>query len=122
LFYYPDTPENKAFVEQFRKAYNRYPKVGALYGYVTAKFIVEGFKKAGTLDKEKFIDALEGLVIDSPVGKVELRKCDHQLILPMFFGRTKKVEGWNFLIATDIQTIPGKDYIPSCEEVLKLRR
>jgi branched-chain amino acid transport system substrate-binding protein len=122
LFYYPDTKENRAFVEHFRKAFNRYPKVGALYGYVTAKFITEGFKKAKTFDKEKFIDAIEGMVIDSPVGKLELRKCDHQLALPMYFGRTKKVGGWEFLIASDIQTIPGKDYMPSCEEVLKLRK
>ncbi len=122
LFYYPDTKENREFVEEFRKAYNRYPKVGALYGYVTAKFIVEGFKKAKTIDKEKFIDAIEGMSVDSPVGKLELRKCDHQLVLPMYFGRTKKVGGWDFLIAGDLQTIPGKDYMPPCEEVLKLRK
>ncbi|MCS7281290.1 MAG: ABC transporter substrate-binding protein [Desulfobacterota bacterium] len=122
FFYYPDTKENRAFVDQFRKAYNRYPKIGALYGYVTAKLIAEGFKKAKSFDIEKFIDAVEGMVIDSPVGKLELRKCDHQLALPMYFGRTKKVGGWEFLIATDIQTIPSKDYMPSCEEILRLRR
>ena len=28
LFYYPETPENKAFVDEFKKTYNRVPKVG----------------------------------------------------------------------------------------------
>ena len=36
-------PENKAFVEEFRKTYNRYPKVGALYGYATAEYFAKGF-------------------------------------------------------------------------------
>lgn len=122
FFYYPETKENKEFVEKFRKAYNRYPKIGALYGYMTAQFIAEGFKKAKSFDIEKFIDAIEGMVLPSPVGMLELRKCDHQLALPMYFGRTKKVGGWEFLIASDIQRIESKDYMPSCEEILKLRK
>jgi branched-chain amino acid transport system substrate-binding protein len=123
LFYYPDTPANQAFVKEFRAAYNRYPKMGALYAYVTAQYIAEGFKKAGKIDKEKFIDAIEGMQIDSPVGKLEIRKCDHQLTLPMYFGVTKKDPKYgDFLIAADIQTIPAKDYLPTCEEVLQLRK
>ena len=122
LFYYPDTPANTAFVKEFRGAFNRYPKMGGLYAYVTAQYIAEGFKKAGKIDKEKFIDAIEGMVIDSPVGKLEIRKCDHQLTLPMYFGVTKKDPKYDFLVATEIETIPAKDYMPSCEEVLKLRK
>jgi branched-chain amino acid transport system substrate-binding protein len=122
LFYYPDTPANSDFVKEFKKLYNREPKMGALYGYVTARYIAEGFKKAGKIDKEKFITALEGMVIDSPVGKLEIRKCDHQLTLPMYFGVTKKDPKYDFLIATGIETIPAKDYMPTCEEVLKLRK
>jgi branched-chain amino acid transport system substrate-binding protein len=122
LFYYPDTPANNAFVKEFRDAYNRYPKMGALYAYVTAQCIEAGFKKAGKIDKEKLIDALEGISIDSPVGKLEIRKCDHQLTLPMYFGVTKKDPKYDFMTATSIETIPAKDYLPTCEEVLSLRK
>ena len=123
LFYYLDTPENKAFVDEFRKMYDRYPKIGALYGYMTGQFIAAAFQKAGKVDREKFIDAYEGMVLDSPVGKMEMRKCDHQVMLPMFWGVTKKSPRYkDFLIATDIQTIPAKDYMPSCEEVLAHRK
>lgn len=121
FFYYPDTPSNRAFVEEFKKAYNREPRIGALSGYMTAMFIYEGFKKAGSFDKEKFINALEGMVLDSPVGKLELRACDHQLVLPMFFGKTKKDPKYDFLIAGDIEVIQGKDYMPTCDEVRKIR-
>jgi branched-chain amino acid transport system substrate-binding protein len=122
FFYYPDTAQNKSFVADFKKAYNRNPRVGALYGYMTAQFIAEGYRKAGKFDREKFVTALEGMAIDSPVGKLEIRKCDHQLLLPMYFGVTKKDAKYEFLTAGSIDTIPGKDYVPSCEEVLKHRK
>jgi len=120
-FMYPDTPENRAFYKAFQDAYDRYPKVGALYGYIAANLIAKALKKAGTMDTEKFIDALEGLKVDSPVGKVEMRACDHQVIMPMFMGVTKKVPEYDFLIAADIVTVPGKDVMPSCEEIKAAR-
>ena len=48
LFYFPATSANKVFVDEFKKNYKRYPK-------------------AGRVDKEKLIDALEEMVVDSPV-------------------------------------------------------
>ncbi|MDH5695319.1 MAG: ABC transporter substrate-binding protein [Dehalococcoidia bacterium] len=120
-FYYPDTPENRAFVETFQDAYDRPPKVGALYGYIAANLIAKSLKKAGAIDTEKFIDALEGMKVDSPVGEVEMRACDHQVILPMFMGVTKKVPEYDFLIATDIVTVPGKELMPTCEEIAVAR-
>jgi len=120
-FYYPDTPANKAFVKAFQEAYGAPPGFPALHGYITAHFIAEGYKKAGALDKEKFIDALEGLQIDSPVGRIEMRACDHQTTLPMYLGVTKKVPQYDFVISTDIITMTGAEILPTCEEVRKAR-
>lgn len=122
LFYYPETPENKAFVDEFRKLYNRPPKVGALYGYAAAQLIARAYQKAGAIDREKFVTAMEGLTVDSPVGQLEMRACDHQLMLPMFFGVTKKSPQYEYLIAGDPIAIPGKDYLPSCDEIVKVRK
>lgn len=120
-FYYPDTPENQAFVKDFKDAFGRYPRVGALYGYITAVFMANAYQKAGEVNTEKFIDALEGMSVDSPIGKLTLRKEDHQVMFPMFMGVTKKAEGYNFLIATDIVTIPGEEVMPTVEEINKAR-
>jgi branched-chain amino acid transport system substrate-binding protein len=120
-FYYPDTPKNKAFAKAFKDAYGREPKVGALYGYLAAQFISKALGKAGQMDKEKFIDALSGLKVDSPIGEIEMRAYDHQAMLPMFMGVTKKVPEYPFLIASDIVTIPAKDVMPSVEEIKKAR-
>jgi branched-chain amino acid transport system substrate-binding protein len=120
-FYYPDTPANRAFVKAFQDAYGAPPGFPALHGYITAHFIAEGFKKAGSLDTEKFIDALEGLEIDSPVGKITMRACDHQATLPMYLGVTKKVPQYDFVISTDIITMTGDEVLPTCEEVRRAR-
>ena len=73
------------------------------------------------MDREKFIDALGGLKVDSPIGEIEMRAYDHQAMLPMYMGVTKKVPEYPFLIATDIVTIPAKDVMPSVEEIKKAR-
>jgi branched-chain amino acid transport system substrate-binding protein len=123
FYYYPETPANKAFAAEFHKAYGRYPMMFALFGYAAGRLIEKGFEKAGSFDTEKFVTALEGLVIDSPVGKLEMRACDHQLQLPMMFGVAKKNPKFpDYLVASDIVTVPYKDYMPTCEEVLKARK
>jgi len=42
-------------------------------------------------------------------------------VLPMYFGVTKKSPKYEFLVADQIQAVSGKDYMPSCEEILKMR-
>jgi len=120
-FYYPDTPANKAFVKAFQDAYGGPPGFPAFHAYVTANLIAKSFAKAGAIDKEKFINAMEGMKVDSPVGQVEMRACDHQAVLPLFLGVTKKVPQYDFVISTDIVTLSGKDIMPSCEEIKKVR-
>jgi branched-chain amino acid transport system substrate-binding protein len=120
-FYYPDTPQNKAFTNAFMEVYKGYPGSTAFYGYVAGLLISQAYQKAGKVDRERFIDAMEGLIIDSPIGKIQMRACDHQLILPMYYGVTKKTKAYPFLIGSDFVTIAGKDYLPSCEEIMKLR-
>jgi branched-chain amino acid transport system substrate-binding protein len=120
-FYYPNTPDNKAFSDEFMKVYKRYPGSTAFYGYVAGQLIAKAYQKAGKIDTERFIDAMEGLTVDSPIGKIQMRACDHQLILPMYFGVTKKTKAYPFLVGSDFVTISGKDYLPSCEEIMKLR-
>ena len=120
-FYYPKTPENKAFVEEFKKAYNRYPSFGSLIGWYTANFIAKAYEKAGKVDPEKFVEALSGLTINTPIGDLTVGKHDNQLMLPMFMGVTKKVPGFDFLIASDIVTIPAAELVSTPEEIRKAR-
>lgn len=120
-YYFPDTPENKSFAEAFKKAYNREPASFALYGYLTGKAVAEAAQKAGSNDREKIIDALENLTLSSPVGEVTIRKFDHQIMMPMFFGKTAVAKDLNYLIAEDITTLPAEQVIPPEEEIQQKR-
>jgi branched-chain amino acid transport system substrate-binding protein len=55
-------------------------------------------------------------------GTVEMRACDHQAVFPMYFGVTKKVPQYDFVIATDITTLKGLDILPTCEEIKQSRQ
>jgi branched-chain amino acid transport system substrate-binding protein len=94
----------------------------AFFGYVTSQMVAKAYQKAGAVNKEKFIDALEGMTTDSALGKLQVRKCDHQLLYPIFYGMTKKVPEYkDFLIGTDIVTVPAGTGYPTCEEIAQLR-
>jgi branched-chain amino acid transport system substrate-binding protein len=123
LFYYPDTPENKAFVKEFQDRYGNPPGFPAFNAYLTGRFIAAAFKQAGKIDKELFVDALEGMHVHDPVGgMVEMRACDHQAVYPMYFGVTKKLPQYDFVVASDIMTFKGDDVMPRCSEVLSTRK
>jgi branched-chain amino acid transport system substrate-binding protein len=120
-FYYPDTAENKAFVDAFQAAYGEPPGFPAFNAYVAGLFIEAAYKKAGTIDREKFVNALEGMRIQAPTGDLEMRACDHQALFPMYLGVTKNVPQYNFLISSDIVALPGKEILPTCDEIMKAR-
>jgi len=116
LFYNPSTVANKAFSDEFRKNFHRYPGSGAFYGSMTARFIAEGYRKAGGVDREKLISALEGMRLDSPVGSVAIRSCDHQLELPIFLSLTGKKSAYpDFLASVSLQSLGARYYMAVCE-------
>ncbi|MBI5570430.1 MAG: ABC transporter substrate-binding protein [Desulfomonile tiedjei] len=121
FFYYPQVPANKVFADNYKQVFGRYPTAGAFCGYVAGHFIAQAFAKAGAVDREKFVDALAGLTIDSPVGKVTVRDFDHQIMLPMFVGVTKADPAYDFLIAGQIETIPADQVMMSVDDVKKAR-
>jgi branched-chain amino acid transport system substrate-binding protein len=89
---------------------------------MTGQFIAEGFKRAGKVDKEALINTIEGLSLDSPMGPLAIRACDHLLERPVYFGVTKKSPKYEFLIADDIHVVPAKEAMLTCDEVYELRK
>lgn len=108
LFYYPETPENKEYVEKL-KAYTKqeYPPSWAITGYIAMQFLVEAIKKANSTDTMKVIKALEGLTIDTPIGKQTMRAKDHQANRGQFWGTTAKVPEYPFPILRPVEYIPA---------------
>ena len=79
-----DNPVNKDFLKRFRGKYGAdYPPISDLTmsSYQGMHLWAAGVKKAGTLDREKVIEALEtGIGIDAPSGKVTIDPPTHHCI------------------------------------------
>ncbi|MDY6882109.1 MAG: ABC transporter substrate-binding protein [Desulfatiglans sp.] len=124
LWYYPDTPENKAFVTKCKEKYNDpYPSgIGIFGGYCCGKFLTEAIIQADSIDTQKVIKALEGLIIQTAIGPIRMRGCDHQASTPAFWGKVKKVEGYPFPVMEKVTTTPAKKVTPTCKEIAAARK
>jgi branched-chain amino acid transport system substrate-binding protein len=115
-FHWPETPRNEQFVKAYMTEYKDYPSAWAVEGYDGVYFLAEAIRKAGALDTEKIIAALEGLSIDSPRGKASLRKEDHQLLCDFMVGETVFDPNHPFAIAGKPEVFPGEKVLYSIEE------
>ncbi|GAB2486328.1 ABC transporter substrate-binding protein [Comamonas humi] len=114
-----NTPEHKAFFLAYQARFKDYPRQGSVVGYTGIKSLVAGIKLAGSTDTEKLVKAFEGLQLLSPFGMITYRAQDHQSTMGAYVGRLKKVKGKGEMV--DYVYRDGKNYLPSDEEVKKLR-
>ena len=112
-------PEHAAFLKAYQAKYNDYPRVGSIVGYETMKAAAAIIAKAGSTDTTKMIAAAEGLKVDSPFGPITFRKIDHQSTLGAFVGKTAIKDGKGVMV--DFKYLDGAKYLPSDDEVKKLR-
>jgi len=86
-----DTPQNRAFVEAWRKKFGRDPVDynGTSYNAMVA--IMKAAEKANSSEPIEIAKALEDLEFESLYGTVKFRKEDHQLLMPNFIGRVEQV-------------------------------
>lgn len=114
-----DTPEHKAFLDAYQARFKDFPRLGSIVGYTTFKAIAAAIEKAGSTDAEKVVDALAGIGLVSPFGPITFRASDHQATMGAYVGKTTVKDGRGTM--TDWRYADGKDYLPSDDEVLKLR-
>lgn len=110
---------NKVFVDAYTEMFDESPKIGSLVGYMTAQSIAAALKRAGSTDMESIRTAFIGLEVDTPVGNIVYREQDHQSTMGAFVGTTTVSDGKGKMI--DWSYKDGASYLPSDEEVAKLR-
>lgn len=104
---------NKDFVQAYFNRFKEYPSYnahgayGALYTYKAAA------EKAGSVDKEKVIDALEGLTVNLPVGDITIRPEDHQALTDVSWGQTAAHANYPIRILNPSQLFKAEDVTPS---------
>lgn len=79
-----DTPENKAFVEAFRAAYDADPDLYGADSYGLLFAYKDAVEKAGSTETDAVRTALEDLTWSTPQGEKTIRAGDHQAMQPMY--------------------------------------
>ncbi|MBP1694959.1 MAG: amino acid/amide transporter substrate-binding protein, family [Deltaproteobacteria bacterium] len=107
---YPVTPENKVFVEAFRKRWGKFPNYSAEGSYSTIYAIKTGAEKAKSLETAKVGAALEGMELKTPAGPRLIRREDHQAVYTVPAGKVVTSPDYPLPILGDLKIIPAKEY------------
>lgn len=106
-FLYPDTPRNKAFVNDYRKRWNLYPSHNSECAYAAVYMIKQAVEKAKTLDIDPLISAMEGMQLENrPAGPCYIRKEDHQAVYSTPWGQVKQDPNYPMPILTNLKVFP----------------
>ncbi len=107
---YPDTPENKNFVANFRKRWARIPNYSAETSYSSIYAFKAAVEKTRSLKTGELIKALEGMELMTPAGKRVIRAEDHQAVYPVPGGRVIKDPHYPIPVLGDLKIIPAETY------------
>lgn len=93
--YHLDTPENKAFIEEYENKYDQRPSIESVEGYDAARVIVEAINSldGDTSDKSKISEAIGKVEFASPRGPIKFSNTTHQIIQKLYVFETEIVDG-----------------------------
>ncbi|HET7764617.1 MAG TPA: ABC transporter substrate-binding protein [Burkholderiales bacterium] len=118
-WYAIDTPGHRRFVAAYQKRWNDYPRAGSVVGYTMVMAAAAAIRKAGSLDSEKLVGAMQGLKMETPFGGIVFREIDHQSTMGAYVGRTGVKDGKG--VMTSWTYADGAKFLPPDAEVRKLR-
>jgi branched-chain amino acid transport system substrate-binding protein len=96
-------PAHKAFVDAYRAKFNDTPRLGSFLGYVVTYIVRDMINKAGSLETDKLIAALNDTTFETIVGPATMRGLDRQLSMGAWVGETTQKGGqgamknWTFI-------------------------
>lgn len=123
FFLTPDTETNRQFVKNYMDRFKDYPDYMAAETYAGVYFIKAAIERAGTLDTEKLIEAIEKepLAWETPEGWKIMRKEDHAVVEDVVWGETIYSERYGFSILKNMQAIQGEEICRTPQELKEVR-
>ncbi len=115
-----NTPEHTKFRDAYQKRWKDYPRLGSVVGYSALYAVANGIRRAGSLDADKLIAALEGLQMETPFGQILWRPIDHQSTMGAYVGQLAKKGGQGVMV--NWHYAEGAKVQPSDQEVRALRK
>ncbi len=113
-------PRHKAFVDAYRAKYNDTPRLGSLLGYMVVYMIRDTIERAGSVETEAIIKALEDGKFDTVAGPVTMRGIDNQSTMGAWVGKlvlkgaSGGMTGWTYR--------DGASFMPTEAEVKAVRK
>lgn len=86
--------------------------------YDAVKVWAQGVEKAGKVDPDALVTALEGADVETLRGSVQMRAVDHQAAVPVYSGVVTQDTEFGFPAWNDVETIAG-DQVWLTEEEAK---
>lgn len=120
FFTSPRSDLNRRFVATYLKKFKQYPDYMAGETYAGVYFIKAAVERAGSLDPDKIIAAVERepLAWDTPEGYKIMRGADHQVVEDCLWGETAKNEKYGFSIPKNFIAIQG---VEICRDEAELK-
>ena len=107
---WPDTADNRAFIERYRKRWARYPNYSAETTYSALFIMKAAVEKARSMDTDKVIAAMKGMQIRNPGGVRVFRSEDQQFIYNVPAGRPVMDAKYPIPVLGDLRVFEAKDY------------
>lgn len=113
-----ETPSNKAYVDAFRKRFDKVPDTWHGETEQALHFLEAAIKKANSADVADIKAAMKDLTIDTLKGRLTMRACDNQATNPGIVVQAKTVAGSGFdhPIPVVIDVISPEAATPACRE------
>ncbi|PIE72649.1 MAG: ABC transporter substrate-binding protein [Deltaproteobacteria bacterium] len=108
--------KNTDFVKAYKDRFGDYPSYNAHGAYSAIYAYKAAAEKAGSLDKDKVIEALEGLTVDLPIGPVTIRPEDHQGLTDVAWGKTVADPAYDIRILKPIKHFKAAEITPKVAE------
>jgi len=117
FFAHMDNASMRAFVNDYRAKFDRYPSDWAVLLYDAVHVLRQGVEKAGEIDTEAVRKALKGATVDTTRGNFYFRKIDNQLSCSAYFGRVADDPNYPFPIYHDLMEFKGPEIWRSEAEI-----
>jgi len=123
FFLTPDTEMNRKFVSTYREKFKEYPDYMAEETYAGVYFLKAAIERAGTLDADRIIAAVERepLAWETPEGWKIMRKEDHQVVEDVVWGETAYSDRYGFCILRNMQAIQAEQICRTPDELKEVR-
>jgi len=107
---WPDTADNRAFIERYRKRWARFPNYSAETTYSALFIMKAAVEKARSMETDKVVAAMKGMQIRNPGGVRVFRSEDQQFIYNVPAGRPVMDAKYPIPVLGDLKVFEAKDY------------